>query len=174
MSRRDHESLRNAAKSLNVSPAAKVTLPLDQNGCLCTRSLNDWLSSKKQNASIKTGPTNETASTILLATTLVCGQTGTIENMSGIHEILKDSFTRYTLHVNATQAIGKIPVSFIDINATSLTFVSPKFGVPRGIGCLLVKKNVEYTPLFPGPQQLEIRGGTEPLALIAGCQEAVQ
>ena len=36
------------------------------------------------------------------------------------------------------------------------------------------EKNVEYTPLFPGPQQLEIRGGTEPLALIAGCQEAVQ
>ena len=32
----------------------------------------------------------------------------------------------------------------------------------------------EYTPLFLGPQQLEIRGGTEPLALIAGCQETVQ
>ena len=28
-SQRDHESVRNAAKSLNVSPAAKVTLPLD-------------------------------------------------------------------------------------------------------------------------------------------------
>lgn len=121
-SQRDHESLRNAAKSLNVSSAAKVTLPLDQNGCLCTRSLNDWLSSKKQNPSAKTGPTNETTSTILLATTLVCGQTGTIENISGIHEILKDSGTQYTLHVDATQAMGKIPVSFIDINATSLTF----------------------------------------------------
>ena len=116
------DSLRNAAKSLNVSSAAKVTLPLDQNGCLCTRSLNDWPSSKKQNPSAKTGPTNETTSTILLATTLVCGQTGTIENISGIHEILKDSGTQYTLHVDATQAMGKIPVSFIDINATSLTF----------------------------------------------------
>ena len=79
-----------------------MTLPLDQNGCLCTRSLNDWLSSTKQNASIKTGPTNETTSTILLATTLVCGQTGTKENMLGIHEILKDFITRYTLHVDAT------------------------------------------------------------------------
>ena len=117
-----------------------MTLPLDQNGCLCTRSLNDWLSSKKQNPSTKTGPANETTSTILLATTLVCRQTGTIENMSGIHEILKDSFTRYTLHVDATQAMSKIPVSFIDINATSLTFAPHKFGGPRGIGCLLVKK----------------------------------
>ena len=94
--------------------------------------------------------------------------------MSGIHEILKDSFTRYTLHVDANQAIGKIPASFIDINATSLTFAPYKFCGPRGIGCLLVKKNVGYTPFFPGPQQLKIRGGTEPLALIAGCQEAVQ
>ena len=35
-------------------------------------------------------------------------------------------------------------------------------------------KNVEYTPLFSGPQHLDIRGGTEPLALITGCQEAVR
>ena len=63
-SQRDHESLRNAAKSLDVFSTTRVTVPLDQNGCLCTRSLSDWLSSKKQNASIKTGPTNETTSTI--------------------------------------------------------------------------------------------------------------
>ena len=151
-----------------------MTVPLDQNGCLCTRSLNVWLSSNKQNASIKTGLTNETTSTILLATTLVCGQTDTIENMPGIHEILKKSVARCTFHVDATQAGGKIPVSFADINATSLTFAPHKFGGPRGIECLLVQKNVEYTPLFSGPQQLEIRGGTEPLASIAGYQEAVR
>ncbi len=173
-SQRDHESLRGAAESLDVFSAAKVTLPLDQNGCLCTRSLNDWLSSTKQNTSIKTGSTNETKSTIFLSTTLVCGQTGTIENMSEIHRILNGSVTRCTLHVDATQAVGKIPISFTAINATSLAFAPHKFGGPRGIGCLIVKKNAEYAPVFPGPQQFEMRGGTEPLALIAGCQKAVQ
>ena len=173
-SQRDHESLRGAAESLDVFSAAKVTLPLDQNGCLCTQSLNDWLSSTKQNTSIKTGSTNETKSTIFLSTTLVCGQTGTIENMSEIHRILNGSVTRCTLHVDATQAVGKIPISFTAINATSLAFAPHKFGGPRGIGCLIVKKNAEYAPVFPGPQQFEMRGGTEPLALIAGCQKAVQ
>ena len=94
--------------------------------------------------------------------------------MPGIHEILKKSVARCTFHVDATQAGGKIPVSFADINATSLTFAPHKFGGPRGIECLLVQKNVEYTPLFSGPQQLEIRGGTDPLASIAGYQEAVR
>ena len=173
-SQRDHESFRGAAESLDLFSAAKVTLPLDQNGCLCTQSLNDWLSSTKQNTSIKTGSTNETKSTIFLSTTLVCGQTGTIENMSEIHRILNGSVTRCTLHVDATQAVGKIPISFTAINATSLAFAPHKFGGPRGIGCLIVKKNAEYAPVFPGPQQFEMRGGTEPLALIAGCQKAVQ
>ena len=56
---------------------------------------------------------------------------------------------------------------------TSLSFTPHKFGGPRGIGCLLIKKDVEREPLFSGSQQLEMRGGTEPVALIAGCQEAV-
>ncbi|MBT6641709.1 MAG: aminotransferase class V-fold PLP-dependent enzyme [Planctomycetaceae bacterium] len=173
-SQRDHESLRGAAESLDVFSAARVTLPLDQKGCLCTRSLNDLLFSTKQNTSIKKAPTNEIHPNIFLSTTLVCGQTGTIENMPEIHKILNGSVTRCTLHVDATQAVGKIPISFTDINATSLTFAPHKFGGPRGIGCLIVKKDAEYSPVFPGPQQFEMRGGTEPLALIAGCQKAVQ
>jgi len=150
-SQRDHESLRNAAKSLDVFSTARVTVPLDQNGCLCTQRLNNWLSSTKQNTSIKTDPTNETTSNILLVTTLVCGQTGAIENLSGIHEILRKSVSRCTRHVDATQAVGKIPVSFAAINATSLTIAPHKFSGPRGIECLLVQKtlNMRRSLQFP-------------------------
>ena len=84
-----------------------------------------------------------------------------------------DTTTPYTLHIDATQAVGKIPISFPETGATSLSFAPHKFGGPRGVGCLLIKKNVEWKPLFAGSQQLEMRGGTEPVALIAGCQEAV-
>ena len=72
------------------------------------------------------------AHNVFLSTTLVCGQTGAVEDMSGIQQVLEDTDTRYTLHVDATQAVGKIPVSFPETGATSLAFTPHKFGGPRG------------------------------------------
>ena len=100
-------------------------------------------------------------------------RTGAVEDLSGIQQLLIDTSTPYTLHIDATQAVGKIPLSFPETEATSLSFAPHKFGGPRGVGCLLIKKNVEWKPLFSGSQQLQMRGGTEPVALIGGCQEAV-
>ncbi len=172
-SQRDHESLRNAALSLATHSANQTTLPLDENGCLCKKGLQAWLLSLDNSGRIHSRLKNANAHDIFLSTTLVCGQTGAVEDLSGIQQVLEDTATPYTLHVDATQAVGKIPVSFPDTGATSLSFAPHKFGGPRGIGCLLIKHNIEWKPLFSGSQQLAMRGGTEPVALIAGCQEAV-
>lgn len=171
-SQRDHESLRNAALSLTTQSAKQTILPLDENGCLCKKDLQSWLLSLDTSSQQCSRLEDVNAHNVFLSTTLVCGQTGAVEDMSGIQQVLEDTDTRYTLHVDATQAVGKIPVSFPETGATSLAFTPHKFGGPRGIGCLIIKKNVEWKPLFSGSQQLAMRGGTEPVALIAGCQEA--
>ncbi len=171
-SQRDHESLRNAAFSLATHSANQTTLPLDENGCLCKKSLQAWLLFLNNSSRTRSHLEDTNAPDIFLSTTLVCGQTGAVEDVSGIRQLLEGTVTPYTLHVDATQAVGKIPVSFPETGATSLSFTPHKFGGPRGIGCLLIKQNIEWKPLFSGSQQLAMRGGTEPVALIAGCQEA--
>ena len=110
-SQRDHESLRNAARSLATHSANQTTLPLDANGCLCKESLQAWL--------LATGTSNQgrprlenTAHSLFLSTTLVCGQTGAVEDLSGIQRLLEATTTPCILHIDATQAVGKIPISF--------------------------------------------------------------
>ena len=84
--------------------------------------------------------------------------------------------TQYSvLHCDAAQAVGKIPVSFRKLGATTLSLSAHKFGGPKGIGALLVKKGTQLVPqLFGGHQQQGRRPGTEPVALAVGMATALE
>lgn len=78
------------------------------------------------------------------------------------------------LHCDAAQAVGKIPVSFRDLGVTSLSLSAHKFGGPKGIGALLLKKGTQFfSQMFGGHQQQGRRPGTEPVALAVGMAEAL-
>ncbi|TWU40804.1 cysteine desulfurase family protein [Novipirellula artificiosorum] len=79
------------------------------------------------------------------------------------------------LHVDATQSIGKVPFSLRRLDAAAVTLSAHKFHGPVGIGGLWLGSGVKLRPLFHGgPQQLETRPGTEPVALISGMAAALQ
>lgn len=79
------------------------------------------------------------------------------------------------LHVDAVQAAGKIPVDFRGSGATTLAIGAHKFHGPRGIGALLVRKDVRLAPMsFGGHQEQGRRPGTECVALAAGMAEALR
>jgi cysteine desulfurase len=79
------------------------------------------------------------------------------------------------LHLDAVQAVGKIPIHFGKLGATTLSFGAHKFHGPRGIGGLLVRRGVKLTPLlYGGHQEQERRPGTEPVPLIAGMATALE
>ena len=79
------------------------------------------------------------------------------------------------LHCDAAQAVGKIPVNFRELGATTLTASAHKFGGPKGVGVLLVKSGAELAPLtFGGHQQKGLRPGTEPVALAVGAAFALE
>ena len=78
-------------------------------------------------------------------------------------------------HLDAVQAVGKIPVSFKALGATALSFGAHKFHGPRGVGGLLVRRGVRLVPLHHGGhQEADRRPGTEPVALIAGMAKALE
>ncbi|HEY4312890.1 MAG TPA: cysteine desulfurase family protein [Pirellulales bacterium] len=79
------------------------------------------------------------------------------------------------LHTDAAQAIGKIGVDFGALGAAAMTTSAHKFGGPPGIGALVLRHDVTLAPLLHGGhQQAGLRPGTEPVALAAGMQAALE
>jgi cysteine desulfurase len=79
------------------------------------------------------------------------------------------------LHCDAAQAVGKIPVSFRDLGATTLAASAHKFGGPKGVGVLVTRRGTPLRPLMAGGhQQQGRRPGTEPVPLAAGMAMALE
>ncbi|MCK1712618.1 MULTISPECIES: cysteine desulfurase family protein [unclassified Bradyrhizobium] len=80
------------------------------------------------------------------------------------------------LHVDAIQALGKMPFNINAIGADLATFSAHKIGGPKGVGALVVAGGI--TGLEPalrgGGQELGRRAGTENVAGIAGFGAAVK
>lgn len=75
---------------------------------------------------------------------------------------------------DAAHAVGKLPVDFHRLGVVALTATAHKFGGPAGVGLLLLKRGVPFTPVwFGGHQQASRRPGTEPVMLIAGLAAAL-
>lgn len=80
-------------------------------------------------------------------------------------------------HVDAVQAFGSLPVTFIP-GITTMAISGHKIGAPVGIGALLVRRDAKLVPvLHGGGQERDIRSGTTADALIvaftAAAEEAV-
>ena len=80
------------------------------------------------------------------------------------------------LHVDAIQALGKIPFDIRAIGADLATFSAHKIGGPKGVGALVVTEGIAGLEpvLRGGGQELSRRAGTENVAGIAGFGAAVK
>ncbi|MDG1893698.1 MAG: cysteine desulfurase family protein [Fuerstiella sp.] len=109
----------------------------------------------------------------LVTVILAHNETGVIQDLSRLSALCEQH--RVPLLIDAVQAVGKIPVSFHDLNATALAFGAHKFHGPRGIGGLLLRRGVPLPPLLEGGhQESGRRAGTEPVPLIAGMATALE
>lgn len=96
-------------------------------------------------------------------------------------------------HVDLTQAIGKIDIYLYSYESKSpvitfynntlgldkcatASFSAHKFGGPKGVGVLFIRKNKQdmFVPLIYGHQENGFRGGTENVAGIVGMAEALK
>jgi cysteine desulfurase len=109
----------------------------------------------------------------IMAATLVCGQSGVVEDTAGIKAALA-SRPEVRLHVDATQAVVTQPIDWTDLGAATLALAPHKFAGPRGIGALVVRGDVVLEPIVPGPQEAGLRGGTEPVTLAVGFARALE
>ena len=80
-----------------------------------------------------------------------------------------------TIHTDAVQAIGKIPVSVRESSIHLLTASGHKIHGPKGTGILFVRSGVDLVPLLHGGgQERALRAGTEDVAGAIGFARSVQ
>ena len=110
--------------------------------------------------------------TIAVAVTMVDSELGVVQPIAQIAEILK-AYPSCHFHVDATQAVGKIPVSFEGIDTMSLT--AHKFYGLNGIGLLLKRRGLALEPLIHGGESTTIyRSGTPTVSLASSLECALE
>lgn len=110
--------------------------------------------------------------TVLVAVCAVDSELGTIQPIREIADILQ-RYPDCRFHVDATQAVGKIPVSFDGIDAMS--FAPHKFYGLNGSGILYKRKGVILEPMIHGGASTTIyRSGTPALALAGATERALE
>ncbi len=73
------------------------------------------------------------------------------------------------VHVDAVQAVGKIPINVADLPVSLLSLSAHKVHGPKGVGALYVRRRTRIEPLIVGGrQERELRGGTENVPGIVG------
>ena len=79
------------------------------------------------------------------------------------------------VHTDAVQAVGTVPVDFAASGVDALTLTGHKVGGPFGVGALIVRRELELTPLIHGGgQERDVRSGTIDPPAIAGLAAAVE
>ncbi|NUR11598.1 MAG: cysteine desulfurase [Bradyrhizobium sp.] len=101
-------------------------------------------------------------------------ETGALQPVTEIAGIVHEAGG--LLHVDAIQALGKIPFDIKAGGADLATFSAHKIGGPKGVGALVVAEGVAGLEpvLRGGGQELNRRAGTENVAGVAGFGAAVK
>ncbi len=110
--------------------------------------------------------------TVLVAVTAVDSELGVVQPIAEIAALLK-AYPNCHFHVDATQAVGKIPVQFEGIDTMSLT-AHKLYGL-NGIGVLVKRLGLALPPLIHGGESTTpYRSGTPTVALACSLALALE
>jgi cysteine desulfurase len=98
---------------------------------------------------------------------------GTIQPIAEIASIAREAAVAF--HSDGVQAAGRIPVSVKDLGVTMYSLSGHKFGAPKGVGALFVRKGTKLRAiLHGGHHERDRRAGTENVPGAVGLGRAAQ
>ena len=152
-----HASIISIAERLQVLKRSVQYLKVNNEGIL---DINDLENKLKENKG-------------LVSVCLVNNETGTLQDIKTITEVCHRN--NCLIHVDATQAYGKIHLDIKDLDIDFMSASGHKIYGPKGIGILYCKKsNQKYIRVPRANPDIEfgIRAGTIPVPLCVGFAEA--
>jgi cysteine desulfurase len=153
----EHMSVVNPCKLMIRNGFQVIFLPVDKFGVLDLEKLETELDDQ----------------TTLVSIVYANPEIGTIEPIKEISKIVhaKKAF----LHVDATAAIGQVPIDVQDENIDLLTISSNDMYGPKGAGALYIKPGTTIEPVNQGGgQERGLRSGTENIPGIVGFAKAAE
>ncbi len=110
----------------------------------------------------------------LVSVMLANNETGAVQPISEIADAVHEAGS--LLHVDAIQALGKIPIDINRLKADLMTLSGHKIGGPKGVGAVVLAEDMQgLEPLLRGGgQELGRRAGTENVAGIAAFDAAAK
>lgn len=147
----EHKAILDSAAVLAKSGSSVKVLPVERNGVLNLAVLEEALKTP----------------TTLVSVMAVNNETGVIQPIEEIAACVHRAGAK--LHVDAAQALGKIPVNAKQWDADMISLSGHKIYAPKGIGALYVRRLPKMrleAQMHGGGQERGNRSGTSPVALI--------
>ncbi len=155
----EHPAVLQPVRRLKAMGHETVELPVNGVGQIDLAALEDELKRAK-------GPA-------LVSVMWANNETGTVFPIEKVAEICKAHGA--TLHTDAVQVAGKIPVDVRKVPVDMLSMSGHKFHAPKGIGLLYVRRGTKVKPfMLGGHQESGRRAGTENVPYIIGLAKACQ
>ncbi|MGH9770535.1 MAG: IscS subfamily cysteine desulfurase [Candidatus Acidiferrales bacterium] len=163
----EHKAVLDACKHLEKQGMEITYLPVDRDGRISLTALRDAI----------------TARTILISIMYANNEIGVIQPIEAIGKIAKEN--GILLHVDAVQAVGKIPVDVERDGIDLLSITAHKMYGPKGVGALYVRRKnpcVQLASMIDGGgHERGMRSGTLNVPGIVGlgraceiCQQEMQ
>ena len=156
----EHHAILHTAQYLEKQGYEVTLLPVDEFGLVDPEAVR---------AAIR-------PDTILISIMAANNEIGTIQPIAQIGKIAREA--KVLFHTDAVQAVGHIPVDVEEWQVDLLSLSGHKFGGPKGIGALYMKKPLRLPALIQGGgQEKGRRSGTEnvpgAVGMAAALKEAV-
>jgi len=158
----EHKGILSVCETLKKEDFQIVEIPVKKDGLVDLQFLEKNIDSK----------------TILVSVTYADSETGTIQPIREIAEIIRrvkfNSELPY-FHTDASQAGTYLDIDVNNLGVDLMTLSAHKLYGPKGIGALYIRNGVNIKPIIHGGgQQGQMRSGTENVPAIVGFAEAMR
>jgi cysteine desulfurase len=152
----EHKAVLGAARAAAETPLLRL-LPVSADGVVDEQALPAMLEPRP----------------CLVSTMWVNNEIGTIQPVERLAAQCADAGVSF--HTDAIQAFGKLSVRVDDVPIALLSLSAHKFGGPKGVGALYVRRGTALAPLvYGGGQERGLRSGTEDVAGAVGMAVAAE